>query len=319
MLELSVPYQRAIVKTKKQYHNLISIWNGKRNLYRSVYHFDIVNGKSDFSNIIINQIFLDFDGENSYNEVLDFIKKLKNDNIRFRVNFSGRGFHIYIGCKHENIDRKSYLKQLHLFIKDKYNLNHVDVSSFGDIRRMRRIENTINIRSNLYCIPLKYEEIITLSFEEIKKIAKNPRAFDVYWIEGNELKLDNIDINNNINEKEISSGNGELKEFDNILPEPCIVRIINLIHPSQEERFLLCLWLSNKFRDDRNINDFNLDELKEKIIEFMRGLNWDDYSEAVNTSKSTRYQVSNIIQKKYNFVPNCKWRKIHKICCSEFC
>ncbi len=79
MLELSVPYQRAIVKTKKQYHNLISIWNGKRNLYRSVYHFDIVNGKSDFSNIIINQIFLDFDGENSYNEVLDFIKKLKKN------------------------------------------------------------------------------------------------------------------------------------------------------------------------------------------------------------------------------------------------
>jgi len=51
----------------------------------------------------------------------------------------------------------------------------------------------------------------------------------------------------------------------------------------------------------------------------MRSLNWDDFSEALNTAKSTRYQVYNLIFKKYNFVPNCKWRRLRGICVSDFC
>ncbi len=322
MLEFSVPYQRAIVKTIKQYRNLIKTWNGKKNLYRSVYHFDIVNGKPNFNNIVINQLYIEFDNDNSHEIVKNLTQNFLKDGLKFRINFSGRrGYHIYILCKHENINRKSYLVQLHKYVIDKYNLeNDIDHHVIGNIRQLRRIENTLNIRGNLYCIPITYQELQYLTFDEIKEIAEQPRNFDVCWIEGNELKLDNIDISNSINESyNIENGNGKFNEIKNILPEPCILRTLHLVHPSQEERFLLCLWLSDKFRDGRNINDFDLDELKEKIIIFMRTLNWDDYSEALGTSKSTRYQVNNIIGKRYNFVPNCDWRRMYGICNSEYC
>jgi len=103
------------------------------------------------------------------------------------------------------------------------------------------------------------------------------------------------------------------------LQDPCILRILNIVHPSHEERFLLCLWLSNMFRKGVDINTVDSLELSEKIISYIKSLNWDDYSEALNTAKSTRYQVINIINKKYNFVPGCKWRRTYNICCSELC
>ncbi len=321
MIELSFPYQRAICKTSKRYRELIKIWNEKKNLYRSVYHFQLKDGKSDFNSIIINQIFIEFDNDNSYEVAIKFAQELLKENIKFRINFSGRrGFHFYISCAHKDIDRKSYLTLLHQYIINKYNIeNDIDTHIIGNIKQLRRIENTLNIRGNLYCIPVTYQELIFLNFNEIKELAEFSRNFEICWIEGKEFKLENINIDNSINEKEINKGNEEFKEIEDVLPEPCIVRILHLVHPSQDERFLLCLWLSDQFRNGKDINDFDLNELSERIIIFMRNLHWDDYSEALNTTKSTRYQVLNIIRKKYNFVSNCKWRKIHNICNSEYC
>jgi len=319
MLEVGYP-ERRIVFTKKQYDDFVSKWNGVRNVYRSVYSFNKTkNGEADYNTSKINQVFLDFDNENAYEVIKELVKQLKNDNLKFRVNFSGCGFHVYIVSEHRNIDRKQYLNGLHEYLINKYHLeNSLDFHVKGDIKRIRRIEGTLNLKSNLYCIPLKEEEIF-LSLNEIKEFAKRPRDFKVFWIDGKELSVD-IDIKNNINENvNIENGNGKFKEIDNIAPEPCMARILNIRHPSQDERFLLCEWLSYHFRGGKDINDFNLDELCEKIISFMRGLNWDDYSEALNTSKSTRYQVYDIIPKRYNFPSGCKWRRNKGICNSEEC
>ena len=321
MLHISAPYPRNIIKTPKQYRNLIKEWNGKKNLFRSVYHFN----KFDFSDIIINQVYFDFDDHDGtytgmYDDVLSFIKKLKADNVKFRINFSGRGFHVYVGSEHCNMDRKIYLRMLYDHIIEQYGLTNVDTATFGNIKQLRRIENTINIKSNLYCIPITYQEMLFLNLDEIRELAEKPRSFDICWIDGNEIKLDNVNLSNNINENHIiEHGDGEFKEINDILPEPCIVRILHLVHPNQKERFLLCLWLSSKFRENKDINDFDLNKLSERIITFMRGLNWDDYSEVPNINKSTRYQVLNIINKKYNWIPSCENRRLHHICNSDYC
>jgi hypothetical protein len=321
MLQVSALYPRTLTKTSKKYRALINESNGKKNIYRTVYHFDhLKDGKPDFSDIIIDQVFFDFDDcDNTYPEVLNFINALKTDNVKFRINFSGRGFHVYVGSEHVNMERKTYLKLLYEHIIEKYSLQNVDPSTIGDIKQLRRIENTLNIRSDLYCIPLTYQEMQHFTLNDIKELAKQPRDFDVFWTDGVNIKLDNINIDDHINEIHIDRGNGEFKEIDNMLSDPCIVRILHLTHPGQDERFLLCLYLSHYFRDGKDINDFNLEQLKEKIILYMRSLNWEDYSESMNTAKSTRYQVTNIISKKYNFVPNCDWRKMRGICISEFC
>lgn len=315
---------RAIAKTKWQYREFIRTANGKKNMFRSVYHFDhlLKNGKPDFSDVIINQIFIEFDVDNSYEVSQKFALALSNDNIKFRINFSGRrGFHFYIKTEHQEIDRKTYLTALYKYVQDKYGIaEDMDSCVIGNVVQMRRIENTIHPKTGLNCIPISLFEMIFYTLDEIKALAKVPRTFEVCWIAGNEIKLDKINCDISINETYISKhSNGEFQELDNVLPDPCIARILCLRHPSHEERFLLCQWLSYHFRGGADINDFNLKELSEKIITFMRSLNWDDYSEALNTAKSTRYQVKNIINKKMNFVPNCTRRRMHNICCSEYC
>lgn len=311
------PY-RKIIKNSLQYRRHIALYNGKHNIFRSVYHFNEKDGKVDFTHPKINTVYFDFDDHDSSNSAIvnvkEFTRKLKENNIRFRVNFSGRGFHVYVAV--EEGYTKSYLKSLHNYIANKYNLDNVDTSSFGDIRRLRRVENTLNLRANLYCIPLFYDELHDDGKEiRIPELAKNPRDFDVHWIGGNVLKLEENYVEPQINENQTikRSEDGRFTETE-FLPEPCIARILNIRHPSHEERFLLCLWLSYKFRGGKDINDFNPNELIEKIIAYMRKLNWDDYSESVTTSKSTRYQVTNIIRKKYNFVPNKSWREMYGIC-----
>lgn len=313
---------RTIVRNPQQYRKNIDSCNGKRNVFRSVYHFDFLkNGKPDYSDIIISFIFVEFDGKNSYEVSQKLALDLSYDNIKFRINFSGRrGFHFYISTEHKDMDRKTYLRLLYEYIINKYGIaNDMDSCTIGNIRQLRRVENTIHPRTGLYCIPITYQEMLFLSFDEIKELAEKPRNFDVCWIEGNELKLDNINVNDNINEKEVIIGNGEFKEFDDVLPEPCEARILYLRHPTHEERFYLCLWLSWCFRGGTDINTFNLTELKEKIIAFMRTRNWDDYSESLGTAKSTRYQVENIINKRYNWLPNCEWRRMYHMCVSEYC
>jgi len=321
MLEVSSIYPRMLAKNPKQYRDLIRCANGKYPVYRSVYHSEeLIDDKLTFADAKINQIYLDFDPhENMHAEVLNFIKNLYNDRIKFRVNFSGRGFHIFIACEDQDIDKKTYLTLLHQHIINKYQLTLFDPKIIGNIKQLRRIENTINPRSKLYCIPLTYEEILNLTLDEIKELAKTSRPFDVCWIDGNNIELKNINLKININETHISSGNGEFHELDDVIPEPCIAKILYSTHPGHDERFLLCMWLSYHFRGGTDINDFDLNALSEKIIAFMCNLNWDDYSEALNTAKSTRYQVYNLIAKKYNFPPNCEWRRLRGICCSESC
>jgi len=312
MIQCGYPEQQTIFN-EQQYKKFIQEWNHKKNIYRSVYSFGgFKNNNPDFETSKIDKIYFDFD-EDTHEIVQEFVKKLKEDNLKFYVNFSGRrGFHIYISCIHKNINRKYYLTFLHNYLIKKYNLQKYDPHIIGNVRQLARIENTFNIGGQLYCVPLKYEEIF-LSFAEIKELAKSPRIEKQYWIDGKSL---NIEVE--YYDQSRTDNNNNFKDLL-VLPEPCILRILNLVHPSQEERFLLCLWLSNQFREGKDINTFDLEPLCEKIISFMRELHWDDYSEALGTSKSTRYQVYNIINKRYNYIPSCAWRKQHGICFSEYC
>lgn len=59
--------------------------------------------------------------------------------------------------------------------EEKFEMQSVDTGFFGDIRRVMRVPNSINTKSGLYCIDLKEEEVLNLSIEEIKALAKTPR------------------------------------------------------------------------------------------------------------------------------------------------
>lgn len=129
----------------------INMYNGKANIYESLYCFKDVVEKN---NAIIDKVFLDFDNKevNFFHDVKVISKYLYQNNIRFCIRFSGRGFHIFILLDDTEINNPSlairgYVKNLH----DKNNTTS-DMAVVGDLRRLRRVLHTINVKSHLYCI-----------------------------------------------------------------------------------------------------------------------------------------------------------------------
>ena len=96
---------RIVVKNEKEYRNFIKMYNGKMNLFTSVYdykHFTANRGL-EYS-IILDRIFLDFDAHGDeesmpllYQDVLRMHQWLLERDYKHNISFSGRGFsHICI-------------------------------------------------------------------------------------------------------------------------------------------------------------------------------------------------------------------------------
>jgi len=302
--EIASP-KRFVVYSLEEFLFYVNTYNGKKDLYTSIYSFRRVeNGKLNYNSAVIDKIFFDFDGEDSYKGVKKFAKFLHDDGIKFAIHFSGGGFHIFIAVESDEVinDYRLAIKSCQEEILNTYNLKqYCDTHVLGDIARITRIPNTFNLRRGRYCIPLLYEDL-DKSFTDIKWMARKQRKIRKYWSKGRALKLKNTVTKP---EKIINIGDGIV--IDDI--EPCIRNILSKRNPSHDERFLLVLWLSNEMREGIPIHKVNLDELSEKIVRYVEKLNWSDWDE-----NYTRYQVRNIINKKFNNVPSHEWRKVRGIC-----
>ncbi len=306
--EIAFP-QRRLVFNQEEYLWYINTYNGKRNLHTTVYAYQGVNGRIPiYETAIVKWIYFDFDEKKSHEGAKKLTQFLLDDKIEFAVNLSGGGFHFYIGTKENNVPNiKLSIKTLQEEILNTYNvLKYNDSHVIGNVAQETRITNTYNVRRKRYCIALKPEEVF-LSWDEICKIAERQRSFNIWWNEGKKLELPMMESNS-------STVNKGIDEIDIMAVEPCIENILKKRNPSHDERFLLCLYLSEEFRKGEDINKVNLDNLCEKIIDYMRELKWSDFCDEPNKTKSTRYQVRNIIMKKMNEVPNCEWRKMRGIC-----
>jgi len=283
VIEIAFPH-RIRVKTEKEALRYVNLYNGKKNLYKSLY-------KITDNGYVIDKIFFDFDGEKSHYATKKFAKFLHDDNIAFKVHFSGRGFHIFIPVviKEKITDYKLSIRKLQEEILDTYNLRkYCDPHVIGDTARVVRIPNTFNLRANRYCIPLRYEDI-QLSFEEIKELAKKQRWIINYAVKGRKLELKNVE---KIKKYKTNVSNSIVVEGI----EPCINRILEKRNPTHDERFLLVLHYKE------------LGENMNQIVERFRKLNWIDWNENI-----TEYQVRNIFEKEFE-LPTHEWRMQKGIC-----
>ena len=133
-------------------------------------------------------LVFDFDGEPLDDlvakSVVDFIRYLETmyelpvDYVR--IAFSGnKGFHVSIPfaavCGHprpSNHFHKIYKGIISDIAGDDW--KYLDTSIY-EIRRIFRMTNTKHIKSGLYKIPLTFNELQSLSIDEIKELAKKPR------------------------------------------------------------------------------------------------------------------------------------------------
>ena len=157
---------------------LIDIYNGKKDLYQTVYQYQET---VDTFNVIVDKIFLDFD----YKSDMKFMQDVrtvaeylyKNDYL-FYIRFSGNGFHIFILLNDNELKNpkraiKNYVSFLH-----KTTNTESDPAVVGDLRRVVRIPNTLNMKhknKRYYCIAISMEELMKKTYEEIRLLAHHPR------------------------------------------------------------------------------------------------------------------------------------------------
>jgi P4 family phage/plasmid primase-like protien len=96
-----------------------------------------------------------------------------------RIRFSGsKGFHFIIPAElFSGFIPSATLPALHSALAGKLCKGYeeyIDLSIYHTVSLIR-IENTQNAKSNLFCIPLTFEELQSMSIDEIKKLAEQPR------------------------------------------------------------------------------------------------------------------------------------------------
>lgn len=204
----------------------INLYNGKAHIYESLYCY---NDSIDKENAIIDKIFLDFDAKGNFLEDARTISRyLYNEDIRFCIRFSGRGFHIFISLDDTKLSNpslaiKNYVVQLH---KDHHTTS--DMAVVGDLRRLRRVMHTINVKSHLYCIPISYYDLQNKTYKEIQEFAKLDRGKDDIYYGRTLLNISDFDKPfDNTNHFDFNYGVKNIVNLDLEYKPPCICNFLS--------------------------------------------------------------------------------------------
>lgn len=158
-----------------------------KDVYRSVFNF---NKDNPMDAILYGDFYMDFDSTEDISktkeDILFVIKSLNKLEIReddIKIFFSGnKGFHLIVPAELFEVKPSKNLskvyKKLAYYFAEQLPNKTADLKIY-ERRRLLRISNTIHTESNLYKIPLTYEELKELSVEEIKKLARRPRNITI--------------------------------------------------------------------------------------------------------------------------------------------
>ena len=288
-----------IVHNIQELSNEINNYIDGNNLYTTVYSFRQTNGtKAIYSTAIVDRILIDIDNKDSKGNPVDAkeqVHKIANylltKNYFFNINFSGRGFHIYIYTK--TISGGGAVKNYVAELVQRTGAI-VDTSVVGDLAREVRILNTINQKSKLYCIPIKIDEI-----DSAESLAVRPRKLDKSFLYGSTL-LDLQPYQQGIVENFNYSGFSHItlrSSFDintdyviNMLKQvPCIKEVLDNSYAGWQERTLLLLFLKE--------NGYSLEDAQKIVKAFIA-------KDKYETSTCTRNHAAAIYSRSYK-LPSC--------------
>ena len=322
--EIAYPKSRKTIYRIRKLIEKINLYNGRRNLYTSVYSFSHIkeNMRPDYSSAIIDKMYFDLDGYDSHSQIKIFHEYLKEKNIRHYMQFSGRGFNMFVFTEKEDLEnkrialrscQKEILKEIGIPIvrvtkENRDSESGCDKQILGDLARVCRLPCTFNLRGKRFCIPLS-EKTLYLNLDEIHKIAKKQPCGKLSIYGKNKLSLKEYDKEEyDIDYAAILDKEIQITDSKIDLYLPCIRNICRNENPGQYERFALVCWLSEELRWGFSLQCVNEIELENKIVNFIEKLDWDNY----NRSK-TAYQVSHIV-KNMSRACSCQWMMEYGIC-----
>lgn len=175
MREIFIPKTRIPVTSQCQIDEYRRLYSSKKNIYLSVYEYDCQDKELiSHHTAKVDKIFLDFDYDEDmkfFNDVRMVAKFLHELGVKFKIRFSGRGFHLFIYISDAHLKNpkhaiRGWVKALH----EKTNTTS-DSSVVGDIRRVSRMLGTMNMKTHLHCIPLDYAHLMNFTYDAICKLA----------------------------------------------------------------------------------------------------------------------------------------------------
>lgn len=224
--EVFIPKQRIQITDKEKVFEYQQLYSGKKDLYLSVYNYRNVVSTNT---AIIDKIFLDFDYDDEllfFNDVRTVAKFLYDSGYTFCIRFSGRGFHIFIALQENHHNNSSSIKKWVKYMHTKTN-THSDRAVIGDLRRVSRMLGTMNLKTHLYCIPITYEQLMELSYDDICNMARVYQSDEQY----NGLFSDYYHY---------GKSNVDLSKFD--IKEPKTIKTnININNVSVQKSFPPCI------------------------------------------------------------------------------
>jgi len=306
--------RREIVKTDKEYSKFVNTYNGKMNVYTSVYDFEFFSENRGLEySVILDRIFLDLDAhDGNLEEAFACLKKLHGwlGNIEHRMAFSGRGFYIFVyGVRASNLrEIKSYFNICHDVTGNSPCLDTGVINN----ARLRRVMNTYHMQAGRWCIPLiesdlerPLNEILEMSKKGPRKLSREELVIGSELVTWPEVRyFDAIEV-----EIEHTESPGKLPII------PCLKNAIMVENPNHRSRVLLAQWY-NEVLSELAILDYDLDcsareisgtalnSITAEIVSEIESIAenedvWIDYS-----SRETRKHVEFIVGKRY-MAPSC--------------
>ena len=305
------PFNRGIFGTKQDEQRLID----KKDCYISVFDHSVnlpnyaesnnrsvagYKGKVRFS-----QLAFDFDSITDLNESLTWTRELITKLVKeYEVNpeylryyFSGnKGFHLEIPSwmiDDEHEPSAEYPNILKAMVQEL--TSHADLSLYQTLR-IYRINNTINSKTGLYKIELKYDEIMSLTIEEIKKLATRHRLNDISVFDHEKSRSEKLyqlfkkyqlmypDFSTEqVIKPKVTYEKIKIEGFDNILREcPYIKSLVGKTDLNNQERVVLGNLLSKFGEEGRT----KLHEILRKTSNYSR--------------EKTDYHFDSLIKNGYN-------------------
>lgn len=310
--EVFIPKKRMIIYNPYDIEKYIKLYDGKKNIYKSVYkYYDVPNAYT----AIVDKIFLDFDYDDDmifFDNVRKVAKYLHDLGAKYYIRFSGRGFHLFILLR--DITLMNPKKAIRYWVNEVHKRTNTtsDMSVVGDTRRVSRALYTKNLKSKLYCIPIQYADLMNLSYDEICRMAQsNERTitngdslFPKYdYINGDALvDISGYDDEITAKRQKTSVDLSNIK-IDINFP-PCVKQLLNNSELGWNERRELIIYL----RDD----GYTYDE----IVTFLKNtLSEDKFHHCMYEE----HQVDYLLEREDILFSSCKTQKINGICGSKVC
>ena len=341
VLELSTEKGRGFRKLVRDQVEFESYWRGKNgvsNAYTTVYGYRATQAphhkRVELSTPIIRHFVMDFDAidfqsskrpkidlDAPLEQTLRLHEYLLSRDIAHGIWFSGGGFHVWIKLdkpyvpgsgSHLSAIKEAGVRQVNDWVKE-MNLFCSDPTVPFDTSGLIRIPNSYNSKRGYWSIPLTTSDL-QRGVDHILDKAIDPHSgIKEYGSEGLELKVRKPEERLQIFNPSEKAIDLPTVQMDGVIILPCLnaAACQEGVNPSHDARVQLVKYLAKRLRNFmplERVGRQQLDEHAEKIVGFIKSLNWADFNERV-----TRYQVGTILNKDYPQTCKMLWQKGHCI------